>query len=110
MTRAPRFETENFMGRLIAFIIAVAIAAPAEAGTSLLGGGAANWFYACAGTQPMNIVIRHTDNSLMQFSLLRGESVRTPVQRGDVVAWRCGAPVDLAQRFIFIVTLPGTTT
>lgn len=101
------------MARIFAAILtgltALAVTGPAFASTSLLGPGNANWFYACGGGQMMNFAIRHTDGSLTRFSLGPGESVRTAVQQGDVEAWRCGAPVDPAANFLFIVTVPTPT-
>ena len=93
-------------GLTLAGAIALALAWPSLASTSLLGPGYANWFYACSGGRMMNLAIRHSDGTVTRFSLSAGEHARGPVQRGDLVAWRCGAPVDLAARFIYIVTEP----
>ena len=92
--------------KAIMFAGAMALAAPALAGTSLLGPGETNWFYACGGGRMMNLAIRHTDGTMTRFALGPGERVRRPVRRGDVEAWRCGGAVDPAARFLYIVTLP----
>jgi len=98
------------MGRFLLSILigtlAIAAAGPAHAGSSLLSSGAANWFYACAGGMPMNFVIRHGDQSITQFSLLPGQTLRNAVQRGDVVTWHCGAPVGPSDKYMYIVTSP----
>jgi hypothetical protein len=90
----------------VTLLIALALAGPARAGTSLIQSGHTNWFYACSAGRTMNLAIRHADRTMTFFSLRPGERARGPVRRGDVVAWRCGAPVDTAARFIWIVTAP----
>jgi hypothetical protein len=81
-------------------------AGPAQAGTSLLGAGETNWFYACGNDQAMNIVVRHVDRTTTAFSLLPGEHLRGFVRQGDVEAWRCGGPVDAAALYLYVVTVP----
>ena len=96
------------MGRLLVCVMACALANPALAGSSLSSSGYANWFYACANSEPMNIIIRHRDRTFTQFALRPGETLRTPVQRGDVVATRCDArsvPLSI-DKFTAIVTVP----
>jgi hypothetical protein len=95
----------RFTGLLLAGVVSLAAVDSAFAGTSLLGDGYTNWFYACSAGRMMNLAIRHTDGTMTRFSLGPGDEVRGPVQRGDVVAWRCGGPVDPNARFIYIVTL-----
>jgi hypothetical protein len=95
----------GFAELLLAGAMSVALAGPVSAGTSLLGPGYTNWFYACSDGRAMNLAIRHSDGTLTRFSLGPGDSTRSTVERGDLVAWRCGAPVDRAGPFIFIVTL-----
>ena len=87
-------------------LAALALAGPALAGTSLLGPGYANWFYACSGSRPMNLAIRHTDGTMTRFTLGPGGRTRTPVRLGDEETWRCGAPVDPRATFLYIVTDP----
>jgi hypothetical protein len=82
------------------------VAVPALAGSSLLGDGSANWFYACADGMAMNLVIAHEDGTFTLFSLHPGERDRTAVRQGDRVAWRCGGPVTPGAAFIAIVTVP----
>ncbi len=91
---------------ILAGTLMLASVGTARAGTSLLNGGTANWFYGCADGMAMNYVIRHADQSITQFSLGRGRTSRTAVQRGDVVTWHCGAPVGPADRYTYIVTSP----
>ena len=86
--------------------LALAIAAPALASTSLLRSGYVNWFYFCSAGQPMNIAIRHADGTMTRFSLGPGQRMRNWVQRGDVGTWRCGAPVSPDAGFVSIVTMP----
>ena len=94
------------MRYILSAIVLCALSSPALAGSSLLGAGYANWFYECSGGRAMNLVIRHPDQTETRFSLQYGERTRTAVQQGDVVAFRCGAAVGPAQRFIYIVTAP----
>jgi hypothetical protein len=104
------FDREIAMGRcagmMLAGVMTLALAAPALAGTSLLGSGDANWYYACSAGRTMNLAIRHADGTMTRFALGPGESVRRPVQRGDLEAWRCGGAVDPRARFLYIVTMP----
>jgi len=98
------------MPRLFLFIPAIALAAAgsAHAGSTMWSGGTANWFYQCANREPMAIIIRHRDRTTTQFSLGPGETLRTQVQRGDVVATRCDdrfVPLGL-DKFTSIVTVP----
>jgi hypothetical protein len=96
---------KRFAGLMLAGALTLAAAGPALAGTSLLGAGYTNWFYACSDGRTMNLAIRHTDGTMTRFSLGPHDSMSGPVQRGDVVAWRCGGPVDPNAAFIYIVTL-----
>ncbi len=100
--------TSRFLLSILTGAAIVAAAIPAYAGSSLLGAGSANWFYACANSEPMNTVIGHRDGTTTQFSLLPGQTLRTQVRQGDGVAWRCGAAVTPADRFIYIVTVPSS--
>lgn len=77
------------MVRIFVFTLACLCAGSAMAGSSLSSGGYANWFYACANNEPMNILILHGDRTVTQFSLTRGQRVRTFVEQGDLVATRC---------------------
>jgi hypothetical protein len=99
--------------RRLALLLALAggialslLAAPALAGSSLVAPGYANWFYFCGEGRPMNLAIRHDDGTYTLFSLSPGERTRSAVRRGDVVAWRCGAPVMSTAPFISITTVP----
>jgi hypothetical protein len=86
---------------------AIALAAgTATASTSLLGAGETNWFYACGEGQPMNVVVRHLDRTVTEFTILPGQHLRSFVQRGDVEAWRCGGPVAATARYLNVVTVP----
>ena len=91
--------------RILAILAAMMIAGgSAQAGTTMLGGGMANWFYTCGDGMRMNIAILHSDLSVTQFSLSHGQRLSTAVRRGDLVAWRCGAPVGPDDVFSPIVT------
>jgi hypothetical protein len=94
------------MGRLLVAMLACTLAGPALAGSSLLSGGTANWFYACANGEQMSILVRHRDQTTTQFSLLPGQTLRTPVRQGDVAASRCDGRFVPAATFAYIVTMP----
>lgn len=101
-----RARSDRFAGIMLAGAMTLALAGPALASTSLLGPGYANWFYACSAGRAMNIAIRHANGTMTRFSLGPGAQTRTWVLRGDVEAWRCGAPVSRAAGFLSIVTVP----
>jgi hypothetical protein len=94
------------MIRILVAILACLLAVPAEAGSTMWSGGVANWFYTCANDEPMNIYILHPDESLTQLSLARGQILRTPVRRGDLVSWRCDNRAVPLGEFRYIVTVP----
>ena len=94
------------MSRLFIAVLACTLAVPALAGSSLLSGGTANWFYACANGEAMNILVRHRDRTTTQFSLLPGQTLQTPVRQGDVAASRCDGRFVSANTFAYIVTMP----
>jgi len=60
----------------------------------------------CANSEPMNIYIRHSDRTITPFALGPGQSLRTFVQRGDMVTWRCDARAVPFDEFIYVVTVP----
>jgi hypothetical protein len=96
------------MTRVFVFMLACVFAGPALAGSTMRGSGYANWFYACANREPMNILILHRDQTITQFSLMPGQTVRTFVQLADRVATRCddrSVPLGF-DRFAYIVTAP----
>jgi len=94
------------MRLIAAAFLASILALPAEAGSTMWNDGVANWFYQCANGEPMNIYIRHRDRSITPYVLGPGRTLRTPVDRGDMVSWRCDARAVPFDQFIYIVTSP----
>ena len=95
------------MARLSAswLMILAFAAAPAQAGSTMLSGGVADWFNACGARQPMNIAILHADRSVTQFSLAAHQRTRSLVRRGDMVSWSCGGAVLRTGEFHYVITL-----
>ncbi len=94
------------MRHLALTVLACLLALPAQAGSTMWSSGTANWFYMCANSEPMNIYIRHSDRTITPFALGPGQSLRTFVQRGDMVTWRCDARAVPFDEFIYVVTVP----
>jgi hypothetical protein len=101
-------QGKTLMARSLVIVLACTFASPALAGSSMSRSGYANWYYACANGEPMNILIRHRDRTFTEFSLTPGQALRTFVQQGDLVATRCDSrsvPLTL-NRFTYVVTMP----
>jgi hypothetical protein len=95
------------MVRISALLLACAVAGSAHAGSTMYGSGYANWFYSCANNESMHVLIRHSDQTMTRFTMLHGQTARTFVRRGDLVATQCDArSVPLSNMFNYIVTAP----
>lgn len=88
-------------------LCALAAFGTAHAATSSrLASGSTFWFYTCSGDQAMYIGVLGPDHKVRNVaSLLPGDTTHVWVDKGELVSWRCGAPVTRGDYFIY-ATVP----
>jgi hypothetical protein len=94
------------MGRWIlglAFGMLLVTAGSANAASSSrLTGGSTFWFYNCSGDQAMYIGVLGADHKVKNVATLEaGDTTHIWLDKGDLVSWRCGAPVAKGNYFIY---------
>jgi hypothetical protein len=83
--------------------VALAAAAPGRAATSSrLAGGSTDWFYNCGDGQTMYIGVMSAHHKVSNVATLQsGDRISVWVNKGELVSWRCGAPVTRGNYYIY---------